>query len=44
MKIADAISYGAFFNLIRDLYTINLTVQRPGAQPVILYFKYDRRR
>ena len=44
MKIADTITYGAFFNLTRDLYTIKLTVQRPGAQPVVLVFKYDHRR
>lgn len=50
MKIAgtitdgDIITYGAFFNLTRDLYTIRLTVQRPGSQPVVLDFKYDHRR
>ncbi len=44
MKIADTITYGAFFNLTRDLYTIKLTVQRPGTQPVVLDFKYDHRR
>lgn len=44
MKIADTITYGAFFNLTRDVYTIRLTVQRPGAQAVVLDFKYDHRR
>lgn len=44
MKIADTITYGAFFNLTPDLYTIRLTIQRPGSQPVILDFKYDHRR
>lgn len=44
MKIADTITYGGFFNLTPDLYTIRLTIQRPGSQPVILDFKYDHRR
>ena len=44
MKIADTITYGAFFNLPADLYTISLTVPRPGSQPVVLDFKYDHRR
>jgi hypothetical protein len=44
MKIADTITYGTFVNLSRDIYTIKLTVQRPGAQPVALNFKYDHRR
>jgi hypothetical protein len=44
MKIADALSYGAYFNLTPDLYTIRVTVQRPGARPVVLDFKYDHRR
>ena len=50
MKIAgtiasgDIITYGAFFDLTPDLYTIRLTVQRPGSQPAILDFKYDHRR
>jgi hypothetical protein len=50
MKIAgtitngDIITYGAFFNLTPDLYTIRLTVQRPGSQLVVLDFKYDHRR
>jgi hypothetical protein len=44
MKITDTISYGGYFNLTRDLYTIRVTVQRPGAPPVTLDFKYDHRR
>lgn len=44
MKVADTITYGAFFNLTADLYTIKVTVQRPGSQPVALDFKYDHRR
>lgn len=44
MKIADTITYGAYFNLTADLYTIRVTVQRPGAQPVVVDFKYDHRR
>ena len=43
MNIADTISYGGYFNLTADLYTIRVTVQRPGAQPVVLDFKYDHR-
>lgn len=43
MKIADTTTYGAFFNLPPDLYTIRLTVRRPGSQPVLLDFKYDHR-
>lgn len=44
MQIADTITYGAFFNLGRDIYTIRVTVQRPGRKPVALDFKYDHRR
>ena len=44
MKIADTVTYGGFFNLTRDIYTIRLTVQRPGAQPISLDFRYDHRR
>lgn len=43
MKIADTLTYGAFFDLTRDLYTIRVTVQRPGARDVTLDFKYDHR-
>jgi len=50
MKIAgtitdgDIITYGSFFNLTPDLYTIRLSVQRPGTELVTLDFKYDHRR
>jgi hypothetical protein len=44
MKISDTITYGAFFNLYPDIYTIRVTVQRPGSQLVVLDFKYDHRR
>lgn len=44
MRIADTITYGGYFNLTADLYTIRVTVQRPGSQPVVLDFKYDHRR
>lgn len=44
MKIADTVTYGAYFNLTADLYTIKVTVQRPGAKPVVVDFKYDHRR
>lgn len=44
MKIAETITYGAFFNLARDIYTVRITVQRPGAKPVVMDFKYDHRR
>jgi hypothetical protein len=44
MNIADTVTYGAFFNLTADLYTITVTVRRPGSQPVVLDFKYDHRR
>lgn len=44
MRIADTLTYGAFFDLTRDLYTIRVTVQRPGSRDVTLDFKYDHRR
>ncbi len=44
MKIADTITYGAYFNLTADLYTIRVTVQLLGSQPVMLDFKYDHRK
>jgi hypothetical protein len=46
MQIGDTITYGGFFYLPgADLYTIMLTIQRPGSQrPVVLDFKYDHRR
>ena len=45
MAIANTITYGGFFELSgADLYTIRMTVKRPGAQaPVVLEFRYDHR-
>jgi len=43
MKIADSLTYGAFFDLTRDLYTVRVTVKRPGSRDVTLDFKYDHR-
>lgn len=45
MQIAGTITYGGYFNLPgADLYTIVLSIQRPGAsQPVTLTFSYDHR-
>jgi hypothetical protein len=44
MKIADTVTYGGFFNLPADLYTIRITVRRAGSQqPAVLDFKYDHR-
>lgn len=45
MEIAGTTTYGAFFDLPgRDLYTVKLTVERPGAaRPVTFQFKYDHR-
>lgn len=43
MKIADTITYGSYFDLPPDLYTISLMVQRPGSQPVAVNFIYDHR-
>lgn len=46
MEIANTITYGAFFNLPGpDLYTVRLTVERPGkTRPVLAELKYDHRR
>jgi hypothetical protein len=46
MQIADTTTYGGFFHLPGfDLYTVRLTIDRPGApQPIVLDFKYDHRR
>jgi hypothetical protein len=43
MKIADTVTYGTFFDLPPDLYTISLMVQRPKSQPVAVNFTYDHR-
>lgn len=46
MEIVSTVTYGGFFDLPgRDLYTIGLTIERPGQpKPVSLEFKYDHRR
>jgi hypothetical protein len=46
MDIASSRTYGAFVYLPgADLYTIRLTVTRPGGeQPAVMDFKYDHRR
>jgi hypothetical protein len=45
MIIAGTVTYGAYFDLPGpDLYTIVLTIKRPGAaQPITLKFNYDHR-
>jgi hypothetical protein len=46
MQIANTTTYGGFFDLPgADIYTIRLTIRRPGStRPVVLDFKYDHRR
>jgi len=45
MQIAGTTTYGGFFDLPSfDLYTVKLTVERSGASPAVLQFKYDHRR
>ena len=46
MEIANTITYGAFFDLPGlDLYTVSLTVERPGGdRPITVDFKYDHRK
>lgn len=45
MQIAGTTTYGGFIDLPGfDLYTIKLTVERSGAGPAVLQFKYDHRR
>lgn len=46
MEIASTVTYGEFFDLPGpDLYTIRLTIERPGQpNPVSLEFKYDHRK
>ncbi len=43
MQIAGTTTYGNFFDLPgRDLYTVRLTIERPGAaRAVVMDFKYD---
>ena len=45
MQISGTTTYGGFFDLPGfDLYTVRLTVERGGASPAVLQFKYDHRR
>jgi len=46
MEISGTITYGGYFNLPgRDLYTVRLTIERPGvARAVVVDFRYDHRR
>ncbi|MCG2665747.1 hypothetical protein ACFPFP_02235 [Bradyrhizobium sp. GCM10023182] len=45
MQISGTTTYGGFFDLPGfDLYTVKLTVERTGASPAALQFKYDHRR
>lgn len=45
MQIEGTTTYGAFFNLPgRDIYTVKLSVERPGAARLTTFdFKYDHR-
>ena len=43
MTITNTITYGAYYNMSADIYTISVTVPRPGSQAVVLDFKYDHR-
>ena len=45
MQIEGTTTYGGFVDLPGfDLYTVKLTVERSGASPAVLQFKYDHRR
>ncbi len=45
MQIAGTTTYGGFVDLPGyDLYTVKLTVERSGASPSALQFRYDHRR
>lgn len=45
MQISGTTTYGGFVNLPGlDIYTVKLTVERGGAAPAVLQFKYDHRR
>lgn len=45
MQIAGTTTYGGFVDLPGfDLYTVKLAVERSGASPAVLQFKYDHRR
>lgn len=44
MEIANTVTYGGFFDLQAALYTIKLTIQRPGtAPPVVMELRYHHR-
>lgn len=45
MQIAGSAAYGGFADLPEsDIYSVSLTIKRPGASPILLEFKYDHRR
>jgi hypothetical protein len=45
MQIAGSAAYGGLVDLPEsDLHIVSLTVERPGAGPVFLEFRYDHRR
>jgi len=45
IQFAGSAAYGGLVDLPgSDVYTINLTVDRPGASQVVVEFKYDHRR
>ncbi|MBB4372694.1 hypothetical protein GGD63_005504 [Bradyrhizobium sp. cir1] len=45
MQISGTTTYGGFVDLPGfDLYTVKLTVERSGASPAVMEFKYDHRR
>jgi hypothetical protein len=45
MQISGTTTFGGFVNLPgRDLYTVRLTVERSGASPAVMQFRYDHRR
>ncbi len=45
MQIGGTTAYGGFFELPgSDLYIVKLTVERGGAKPTVMEFKYDHRR
>jgi hypothetical protein len=45
MQVTGSAVYGGFFELPGSApYTVSLTVERPGATPVVLEFRYDHRR
>lgn len=43
MTIANTVTYGAYYNMPADLYTISVTIRRADSQAVVLDFKYDHR-